>query len=250
MHMTQAKKLKRAIRARSRKTGESYTAARRHVVKGRTAPAPASSAAARPTPRPKRTPGGQVTEAAARSNTGHGLEHWFAVLDAFGAVAKGHTASARHLHDDHGIPGWYSQGITVAYERERGLRAVNQACSGDFQVSVSRAVPASLAEAADAIGNPARRRVWLRGADPGLAAALNAAFTGARPRSVRIKNANNANLRYPWDETAVEISILGKPNGGVSVVAVSTKLRDGRQVEQRRAQWKLVLDALKAHLMS
>jgi hypothetical protein len=33
--MTQAKKLKRAIRARARETGESYTTARRHVLKAR-----------------------------------------------------------------------------------------------------------------------------------------------------------------------------------------------------------------------
>lgn len=244
--MTQAKRLKRAIRARSRKTGESYTAARRHVIQVK--PAPLAKPLARPAPKPVRAPRGQVRDAAARQKTGHGLEHWFAVLDAFGAAAKGHTAAARHLYDDHGVPGWYCQGITVAYERQRGLRAVNQASSGRFQVSVSRAVPASLPEAASAIGSAARRRVWLRGADPGLAAALNVAFTGAKPRSVKIKNANNANLRYRWDEGAVEISILGKPKGGVSVVATCTGLRDGQQVEQRRAQWKPVLDSLKAYL--
>lgn len=246
--MTQAKKLKRAIRARSRKTGESYTAARRHLVKD--APrAGTPKAAATPAPRPVKSPRGQVTDAVALGRTGHGLAHWFAVLDAFGAAAKGHTAAARHLYDDHGVPGWYSQGITVAYERERGLRAMNQTCTGMFEVSVSRTVPASVVEAAEAIGNAARRRVWLRGADRALAAALNAAFTGDKPRGVRIKNPKNANLRYRWDETAVEISILAKPNGGCSVVASSTKLRDGEQVEQRRTQWKPVLDALKAYLM-
>ena len=244
--MTQAKKLKRAIRARSRKTGESYTAARRHVVRVKLAPP--ATAPAKPLPKPVRAPGGQVTDAAALAKTGHGLEHWFAVLDAFGAAVKGHTAAARHLHDDHGVPGWHSQGITVAYERERGLRAPNQACGGTFQVSVSRAVPVSVAEAADAIGSARRRRVWLRGADPGLATALNAALTGPKARSVKIKNVSNANLRYRWDETAVEITILGKPNGGVSVVATCTKLRDGHQVEERRAQWKPVLDTLKAYL--
>jgi hypothetical protein len=125
---------------------------------------------------------------------------------------------------------------------------MNQASSGDFQVSVSRAVPASVAEAADAIGNAGRRRVWLRDADPGLAAALNAAFTGGKARSVKFKDANQARLRYPWGKTHVEIYIAGKPKGGATVVAVSTKLSDGEQVEQRRAQWRPVLDALKAYL--
>ena len=63
---------------------------------------------------------GSVTDEKAREKTGHGLDHWFAVLDRFGGVEKGHSASARHLHDDHGVPGWYAQGITVAYERARG----------------------------------------------------------------------------------------------------------------------------------
>src|SRR5689334_8842714 len=58
-HMTQQKKLKKAVRARSQKTGESYTAARRHVVLARAKKAespkqpaapPAPSAAPAPAP--------------------------------------------------------------------------------------------------------------------------------------------------------------------------------------------------------
>ena len=244
--MTQAKKLKKAIRARSRKTGESYAAARRQLLQTKTSPPTTPVAAAKPV----RESRGQVNEATALRRTGHGLAHWFAVLDAFGAATRGHTASARHLRLDHGVPSWYCQGITVAYERARGLRAMNQTCKGTFEVSVSRAVPVSLAEAADAIGDAGRRRRWLRGADPGLARALNAAFTGAEPRSVKVKDAATARLRYPWDGTAVEISILGKTGGRATVVATNTKLRNRAEVETRRALWKPVLDALKAHLMS
>jgi hypothetical protein len=191
-----------------------------------------------------------VSDAIVLERTGRGLDHWFAVLDAFGLAAKGHTAAARHLHHDHGVPGWYTQAITVAYERARGLRAVNQTCRGTFQVSVSRVVPVTVAEAADAIGDTRRRRRWLRGADPGLARALEAAFTGPKAGGVKIKDANNAQLRYKWDGTDVAIYIVGKPKGGASVVADNGKLRDGDHVEQRRAQWKPVLDTLKAYLMA
>ncbi|HEX7779978.1 MAG TPA: hypothetical protein VF424_12085 [Vicinamibacterales bacterium] len=65
-----------------------------------------------------------------RAKTGRGLDHWFEVLDRFGAVEKGHTAAARHLYDAHGVDGWYAQGITVAYERARGVRGVNQRRDG------------------------------------------------------------------------------------------------------------------------
>jgi plasmid stability protein len=50
--MTREKKLKKAIRARARKTGESYTAARRQVLqakqRGFAVPVPAGAACSRP----------------------------------------------------------------------------------------------------------------------------------------------------------------------------------------------------------
>ena len=68
------------------------------------------------------------------------------MLDRFGGATKGHTALARHLYDEHGVPGWYCQGITVAYERARGARAQNQRCDGAFEVSVSKVMTATTAK--------------------------------------------------------------------------------------------------------
>lgn len=257
--MTQQKKLKKAVRARSEKTGESYTAARRQVLLARakkaakpSAPSPVravpepSPAAAPLAPAPRATRGA-VSDEAARKKTGHGLDHWFAVLDAFGAATKGHTAAAAHLYNDHGVPGWHAQGITVAYERARGLRDVNQACTGTFQVSVSKTVPASVAEVIDALKSAERRAAWLAGADPALVQALNAAFSGDKPREVKIKGDGYAWLRFPWDGPAVVIYITGKPKGA-SVVVDNSNLRDPALIEQRRAQWRVALEGLQRHL--
>ena len=101
---------------------------------------------------------------------------------------------------------------------------------------------------ADAIGDPRPRAAWLKGADPALARALNAAFTGEKPRSVKIKNPLNASLRIRWDASTVEIRITGKPNGSTTVVADNKNLSQQPLVEERRAQWRVALDALKAHL--
>src|SRR3954470_3986785 len=129
--MTRARALKQIIRARAVKTGERYTSARRHVLNELRlqppAPAVTKPAADRA---PVATPRGQVSDATARAKTGLGLDHWFAVLDEFGGVCRGHTALAKHLFADHGVPRWYCQGITVAYERARGARAVNQRRDG------------------------------------------------------------------------------------------------------------------------
>src|SRR5262245_20168174 len=158
--MTQAKKLKKTIRARARKTGESYTVARRQILKSRAKRAPTAAAAKATASRPPRA---LVSDATSLRRTGKPIEHWFTLLDAFDPKSKGHTDRARHLHEDHGVPEWYCQQITVTWERARALRVANQACDGSFQVSVSRAIPVSVAEVADAIGSRERRDVWLRG---------------------------------------------------------------------------------------
>jgi hypothetical protein len=275
--MTQLKKLKKAVRARSQKTGESYTAARRQVLAARekkspsrraaapaavaaapqpmaTASAPSPSAAPPALAKSAKVPAaaapstrGALSDKAAREKTGHGLDHWFAVLDDFRAGEKEHTDLAEHLYSVHGVPGWHAQGITVAYERVRGLRQVNQSCTGTFQVSVSKTVPAPVAEVADALRDAGRRAQWLAGADPGLAAALDAAFTGPKPREIKTKGSDYAWLRFPYDGPTVEIRITGKPRGA-SVVADNANLAEPALVEARRAQWKVALDGLLRHL--
>src|SRR5688572_21428173 len=199
--MTEARKLKRAIRARSARTGESYTAARLQFLKARQKrTAPKAAPAPVPPPRPTAAPRG-LREAAVVAKTGHGYEHWFGVLDAFGAAVKGHTAAARHLANEHGVPGWHSQGITVAYERARGLRAVNQAAGG-FQVAVSKMVPVDLDTALSALRAPARRK-WLSGADPALRRALEAALAVGAKGVVR--GPKRSRVRYKWGATSVEL---------------------------------------------
>ena len=85
--MTTGKKLKKAVRARAQKTGESYAAARRHVVLvrggARRSPEPAAASAARVAPvaavAKAQKSKGSITDASCRAKTGHGFEHWFRV---------------------------------------------------------------------------------------------------------------------------------------------------------------------------
>ncbi len=89
--------------------------------------------------------------------TGKTWQQWFAILDTAGAKDMKHVDIARFVHtnylskpdDEHdGINvatsgGWWSQSVTVEYERARGLRAVNQQADG-FLVSISKTVPGSV----------------------------------------------------------------------------------------------------------
>jgi len=241
--MTQAKKLKQAIRARSAKTGESYTTARLQILKARQKRKPQPTPATPVTPaRPAAARSG-LSEKSVVEKTGHGFDHWFAVLDTFGAAAKGHTAAARHLAIEHVVPGWHAQGITVAYERARGLREVNQASTG-FQVSVSKMVPADMDAVLSALRAPARKK-WLAGADPALRRALDAALAAGAKGVVR--GPKRSRVRYKWDATNVELVFEPRATG-TSVVSSNTRLRDAAQVAERRSQWRAALDALKAQL--
>ncbi len=148
--MTQQKTFKRRVRARMAKTGESYTAARRQLLPD----APPAEPVFEPTVAEER-----VVEA-----TGHGWDHWFAALDEWGARERSHTEIARWLRDDHGVPGWYSQAISVSYERARGMRAVGEGVNG-FTVSVSRTVGVPAEQLFAAFDDPARRERWLPGAE-------------------------------------------------------------------------------------
>lgn len=239
-------KLKRSVRARARKTGESYTAARRQVLAARAKaarPAPPVPKAASAAPAK-----GAVSDARVRALTGHGLEHWFDVLDRFGAAEKGHMATARHLNQDHGVAGWYAQGITVAYERARGLRAPNQRRAGDFEVSVSKVVAAPVAVVAAAFARARSREQWLGTSAPDLLRALEAGLAAPRSKGVRVRDRGDARARWSADGVTVELHVIPKPNGRTSVTLSTTKLADASAVETHRAAWRQALSALKAHL--
>lgn len=248
--MTQARKLKKQIRARARKTGESYTAARRQVLKQkapRMAPAAPFAAATKQAPVETSIPESlRKGEARLVQRTGHGFGHWFSVLDAFGAAEKGHTASARHVADDHGVDGWYAQQITVQYERARGLRGVNQRRSGEYEVSVSKVLPGTVTEVAAALRDPRRRGAWLEATEPWLRRDFEAALRGAM--GSRLRDRGDARLRFRAGTATVDIRIDPKPGGRASFVAQNMKLRAREDVDRYRSAWRKALDALSLHL--
>ena len=75
--------------------------------------------------------------------TGRSRDDWFAILDAAGARELAHKAIAAHLREQRNVSPWWSQEVTVQYERARGLREKHQSLSG-YQVSVSMTIAAPL----------------------------------------------------------------------------------------------------------
>ena len=242
--MTRAAALKKIIRTRAAKTGERYTTARRHVLNELQQQSASLRDKAR-APRPVTTTAsrGSVSDATAIEKTGHGLSHWFDVLDRFGAVEKGHTAAARHLFDTHHVPGWYAQGITVAYERARGVRALNQRGDGAYEVSISKVVAGSAVDVIKAFSKTVRRR-WMTGVDANLSNALATALDSRASKGFILRPDGQGRFRYKWDGTTVQFYLLPKTGDKASVVVTNTQLPRAAMVDERRSQWRAALKAL------
>ena len=171
-----------------------------------------------------------IGDAAVRRATGRSWKEWFAILDRAGAKAKPHREIARSLHEDHGLPGWWSQMVAVGYEQSRGLRRRHEMPEG-FQVSASRTVAAPIGAAFAALVEARRRGRWLDGA-------LNIR-KATRPKSVRATWA---------DGTSLDINLYPKGSGKSQVVVQHGKLPDARAAARMKRHWKTALDSLKAYL--
>jgi len=208
--MTEDKARKRSIRTRMAKTGESYTAARRHVVKSKEGPPTRLSVDL-----------GKSDETI-RRGSGKSWDEWFAILDAWGAEEHTHTEIARHLHEEHEVSGWWAQTVTVGYERGRGMRGVNQRTSG-FYVGVSKTVPVGVNMLFEEFTDTRKRNLWL---EPGTL------------RKRTSQPGKSARFDFRDGESRVHVYFVSKSKSKASVNVQHERLSDEEAVEEMRAFWK------------
>ena len=225
--MTTDKARKRAVRTRMTKTGERYAAARRHVVASDQLATPTA-----PPPLPARVADPGMTEAAIAAGSGAGWDHWFRLLDGWGATERSHTDIARFVRDEQGVSGWWAQAVTVGYERARGLRAMHQTKRG-FEVSVSKTVAARPAEVWDAFLEPRQRRRW-----------IEAGVLGRRRTTGSI--GRSTSFAGPGDGTRVAVAIDPRGDDRATVTVTHEGLEDAEGVAMRRIAWRGRLDRLAA----
>jgi hypothetical protein len=216
--MTTDKARKRAVRSRMQKTGERYAAARRHVVRDAALPE-----------LPPRVADPGMAEASLIKGTGHGWDHWLRLLDDWGATEHNHTEIARYVSADLGVGSWWSQTVTVGYERARGMRAMHQRPEG-FEVNVSKTIDLPAMEAWRAFVEPSRRAGWL---DLGL-----------RMRTGTRTMGRAARFDVPTEGTRVNVAFTEKGDDRSVVTVTHVKLADAADVAAHRADWKRRLAAL------
>jgi uncharacterized protein YndB with AHSA1/START domain len=245
------KDFKRLVRGRMKKTGESYTTARANLLKSRssrttrprvpsrataavapaTAAAPANRAAqgrtaAAPTPDYARLAG--MSDAAVKAKTGCTWDRWVLALDYHKAYDWPHRKIVEYVHQKYKMPGWWSQMVTVGYERIKGLRDVGQRRGGSYEASKSRTFNAPAAAVFDAFADESVRSRWL----PGVSLTVRKATS---PKSVRIT----------WDDgSSVQVWLTAKGAGKCSAAVQHTKLPDRAAVERTKQYWAERLAAL------
>lgn len=224
--MTESNSFKRRVRARMSKTGESYTAARSHVAEKRERTKAAHARLAD-------TSAERVSEAKLLVATGKSWDEWFAILDRWGATTHSHIEIARYLADELAVPMWWTQSITVEYERARGMRVKYQRPDGVFAVSSSKTVAAPVWEVYAAVVDDNRRAAWLTDGKMMFR-------TGTDLRSAH----------FDWDggPTRVHVWFVDK-GGSKTTVAVEHERLDGpEEAETAKAAWKARLAALASYL--
>lgn len=222
--MPKNKDLKRSVRTRVKKTGESCTAARTGLLNKST------TRTSRKSPSDYATLAGMSDEAV-EAKTGRTWKQWVRVLDAVDASTLAHREIASHLRSVHGLTSWWSQTVTVGYERIRGLRDVGQRRGGLYEANKSRTFDVPVERLHRAFADSRLRAKW-----SGQAGVV--VRTSVPPRSVR--------MTWP-DGTRVEATFVTR--GSRSRVTIQHRgLASRSDVEHRKRWWSERLDALREFL--
>jgi uncharacterized protein YndB with AHSA1/START domain len=211
--MPTEKDLKRLVRARMKKTGEAYTAARLQLLK-KNEPPPDYAARA------------GMGDAAVLKQTGRSWAEWVRVLDAARASEKTHRDIARYV-SSLGTPDWWSQTVTVGYERIRGLRDKGQRRGGGYEASKSRTFDVPVETLFASFANTRRRRRWL-------------------PVAVTVRSATPAKrMRLAWnDGTPVQLGFTAKGPSKSAVAVQHEKLSDKAAADGMKKAWGEHFDRL------
>lgn len=215
--MTTQKDLKRVVRARMKKTGESYTAARAQVIR-----------------KPKlefvkpdyaRIAG--MSDAVVKEKTGCDWEKWVYALDRRGADKLTHREITDIIHTKYKVGPWWTQMVAVGYERIKGLRGKNQRRDGSFEATKSKTYNVDVETLYDAWAKPARRKKWL-------------------PAAVKVRTATAPkSMRLDWPEGGiVAVGFYPKGQGKSSVAVQHEKLPDRDTATRIKAEWAEHLAAL------
>jgi hypothetical protein len=210
-----------------KKTGEAYTTARAHLLRKPRAKTLSKTGRAAATKIDYAALAG-TSDATIKAKTGCTWERWVGALDYLGAKEMSHRDIAAVVNKKYKIDGWWSQAVTVGYERIKGLRARGQRRDGTYEASKSRTFDVPVATLFEAWADANARRLWLDG------------------QSVKVRTATAPkSMRLGWsDGSIIAVGFAPKGKTRSSVAVQHTKLPDRETADRLKAYWSDRLTAL------
>ena len=165
---------------------------------------------------------------ALRSQSGRTWEEWTRELDRRGAAGMAHRDIAEIVSKDYQVRDWWTQTVTVGYERIKGLRVIGQRRDGSYEASKSRTFNVPVETLFAAWSDAKLRRRWL--AEP----------------DVRVRTATAPKtMRLGWsDSSVVIVGFTPKGKAKSSVAVQHTKLPDRESSDCFKQDWAERLSAL------
>ena len=190
-----------------------------------------------------------ISENAVREATGRGWRGWWKVLDAWGAPKHSHSEIARFLAHEHGLSDWWSQTVTVQYERERGLRELGETPSG-FQMGAQKTFLPDVDAAWSLISSSDGIEAWLGpGAPSELVQGESYRLLDGTTGEIRVV-APGSHFRLTWQPppwstpSTLQVRAVASPSGRGTVSFHHEGLPDQGAREAMVEHWKDRLTAL------
>ena len=182
----------------------------------------------------KSRPNPGMSDAAVAAKTGKTWAEWVRTLDAAGAERMTHQEIAGYLKSKLGVQSWWSQMVTVGYERLKRRRTTGETPTG-YSVSASRTYGVPVARLYFVWNRAGERRRWLSGDKLQVSKAT-------APKSIRAA----------WGKGASRVAIMFYPKGTKksSVAVEQSKLPNAKEAARMKAYWAKQLDALEKHLQN
>jgi uncharacterized protein YndB with AHSA1/START domain len=169
-----------------------------------------------------------MSDAAVKEATGCNWERWVWALDRVEAHTWPHRKIAEYVHEKYKVKDWWTQTVTVGYERIKGLREIGQRRGGGYEASKSKTFAVPVARLFRAFHDARLRRRWLDGVDLTVRSAT-------APKRMRIV--------WP-DASVVEVTFVNKGASKSQVAIQHGKLADRAAITKIKEFWTERLTAL------
>lgn len=168
--------------------------------------------------------------------SGRSWEDWVALLDAAGAEKLKHseiaTLSYENMPEHVSNRGWWSQGVAIAYEHQKGLRVPGQSSTGDFSANASKTFPGDK--------------------DAAIARWLEVVEDRDEFGGVALEEEPSTSSTEKWrywrvalaDGTRVSVTISDKPGGKSTLAVQHSKLESAEDIDRWKRVWKEILGQL------